>query len=721
MLRSYLIVCFSLCFLLVSAQDTITLEGIWKDGTYAHNRVPGFTFMEDGKHYTKRVDDSVVKYDLTTGEKVETLWDGQSYKGKAGFDGKFATYEFVNNEQYILITDNIKSIYRHSFKADYFIYDRTLDKLARVYKDPVQYATISPSGEHMAFVYENDLYVKTMASGGVVRITTDGKKNLIINGAADWVYEEEFAFEKAFFWNTDGSSLAYMRFDESAVKEFTMTMHYDQMYPQYETFKYPKVGETNATVTTHIYNLASEKTVQVDLAADPEMYTPRLKWTQDPSELCVFYMNRHQNRLNLFIANRKNGKVKKLMEETNQYYIDITDNLTFLEDGKHFIWTSEQSGFNHIYLYDMKGKLVKPLTSGDYDVLSFLGMDKVNGDIYYQAADISPQQKHVYRLNIDSGKKTPMTDFKGTNYTQFSSTYDYYVNTNSTFESAPTYKVYDRDRNVVRIIEDNASVASIQQAHNTVSAEFFDFTTDYGVTLNGYMIKPQNFDPNQEYPVFMYLYGGPGSQQVVDSWKGSYYWWFQMLAAQGYVVACVDNRGTGSRGEEFKKMTYQQLGKYETEDQIAAAKYLGELPFTDGSRIGIFGWSYGGYMSSLCLLKGNDVFKSAIAVAPVTNWKWYDTIYTERYMRTYVENKEGYDENSPIHFADRLKGNYLLVHGMADDNVHFQHTAEMAAALIKANKQFDTYFYPNRNHGIYGDNARLHLWTKMTNFILEKI
>ncbi|MEL6989683.1 MAG: alpha/beta fold hydrolase, partial [Bacteroidota bacterium] len=341
--------------------------------------------------------------------------------------------------------------------------------------------------------------------------------------------------------------------------------------------------------------------------------------------------------------------------------------------------------------------------------------------VYYQAAEKGPLNKYVLSVDFKGKKKKMLTSEDGTNSAAFNSTFDYFINTHSTANSAATYKVYDSNGKLIKTLEENKQNQVLMDTYGVAPVEFFEFTTSEDVQLNGWMIKPADFDASKKYPVFMYLYGGPNSQQVTNSWKGFNYWWFQMLAQKGYIVACVDNRGTGARGEEFRKMTYMQLGHYETIDQIEAAKYLGGLDYTDAERIGIFGWSYGGYMSSLCLLKGNDVFKAAIAVAPVTNWKWYDTIYTERYMRTLKENEDGYKNNSPVYFADRLKGNYLLVHGNADDNVHFQNSVEMANALIKANKQFDTYFYPNRNHGIYGGNTRLHLYTKMTNFLLEKL
>ena len=410
-----------------------------------------------------------------------------------------------------------------------------------------------------------------------------------------------------------------------------------------------------------------------------------------------------------------------LMEEKNKYYVDLHDNLTFLENGKEFLWTSENSGYNHVYLYGMDGKIIKQLTRGDYEITNLYGLDQKSNTLYYQAAEISPMQREIYKIDLNNDAKTRISKSIGENNAQFSSTYKYWVNTSSTINKAASYEVFDNDGNKIRIIEDNEKIAELQRKFGTQTIEFLQFTNRNNDKLNAWMIKPRDFDPQKHYPVFMFLYGGPGSQQVIDNWHGGNYWWFQMLSQNGYIVVCVDNRGTGGRGEYFKKQTYLQLGNLETNDQIDAAKSIAEWDFVDKKRIGIFGWSYGGYMSSLCLFKGNDVFKAAIAVAPVTNWKWYDSIYTERYMKDEKENEAGYRDNSPVYFADKLKGNYLLIHGMADDNVHFQNTAEMALALIKANKQFDTYFYPNKNHGISGGNTRLHLFTKMTSFLKEKL
>ena len=721
MTKYFLLAVSFCCFLSLQAQQTITLEDLWQNYSYTANRVPGFNFQKDGKHYTRLEENVVKQYDLTTGKATKDLFKGNDNKIERSFDGKFDDYAFNADETKMLISTNTESIYRRSSKSDYFVYDKETKSLSPLFEEGQQmYATFNPQSDKVAFVHENNLYYKDLKTNKVTQITNDGKYNHIINGAADWVYEEEFSFAKAFFWAPDGQHIGFYRFDESAVKEFTMTNFTTEDYPEYVTFKYPKVGEENAKISIHMYNLKSKKTTMAQLGSDWE-YIPRIAWTKDPKKLCVTKMNRHQNELELTLVDATNGSATSLLKEKNKYYIDITDHLTFLEDGKRFIWTSEDDGYNHIYLYNLNGKMEKQLTKGNWDVTTFYGVDEKNGQVYYQAAKDHPTQRALYTVGLNGKKAKEISMDQGWNTAQFSSTFDYYVNTYSTANSAATYKVYDKNQQLVRVIEDNAGMAKVQDKNKVQPVEFFDFNTSENVQLNGYMIKPPAFDANKKYPVLMYVYGGPGSQTVKDSWGSQNYWWFQMLAQQGYLVVSVDNRGTGARGQEFKKMTYMQLGKYEVMDQIEAGKYLAKQSYVDADRIGIFGWSYGGYMSSLCLSKGADVFKAAIAVAPVTNWKWYDSIYTERYMRTYAENKEGYEENSPINFADLMEGNYLIAHGMSDDNVHFQNAAEMVASLIRQNKHFDSLYYPNKNHGIYGGLTRLHLYTEMTDFLLEKL
>lgn len=705
------------------AQKSITIEDIYAKFAFRTKSVPGFNFMKDGRHYSAMKDGGIKKFDVTTGSLVETIFDGKEMKDKAGFSGDFQSYTFSDDETKILIEAEGEAIYRHSSKVNCFVYDVKTKTLSRIYKNgKIANPAFSPDAEQVGFVFNNNLYIQNIKSGNVTQVTTDGAKNAIINGMCDWVYEEEFSFTRAFYWSPDSKKLAFIRFDESKVPEFTMQLYRGEMYPIHETFKYPKVGEKNADVTAWVYEMSRGKSVKTDIGDLTEMYIPRMKWAQDANKLCIFKMNRHQNNLKLYIADIKSGKSSVMYEESNKYYIDITDDLTFLKDGKHFVWSSEKEGYNQLYLMDMDGKQKVKLTTGSYDVTNFYGVDEKNKKVFFQAAEKSPLQKHIFSIDLDGKNLTNLTPtLIGSNSAQFSSTFDYFSNNHSSINTAPTFTVYDRAGKKIRTIEDNINYGKIQEEYAVSPVEFFTFTTSENVKLNGYMIKPRDFNSTRKYPVFMTQYSGPGSQQVTDSWKGNGYWWNQMIAQAGYIVVCVDGRGTGARGEEFKKMTYLQLGHYETLDQIEAAKYMGLQPYVDKARIGIYGWSYGGYMSSLCILKGNDVFKAAIAVAPVTNWKWYDSVYTERYMRTTAENNKGYADNAPVYFADRLKGNYLLVHGMADDNVHFQHAVEMSNALIKANKQFDTYYYPNRNHGIYGDNATIHLYTKMTNFIFEKL
>ena len=705
----------------IQSQDSIKLTDIWEDYTFTNKSVRGFNFMNDGRHFTRLKDKAIKKYDITTGNEVDEILSNEGLKKMSGFDAEISSYKFNDDESWIMVESNKKSIFRRSYTSNVHAYNTESKELIEVHEEPIMNASLSPNKDKVAFALNNNLYIKDLAGTKAMAITEDGEKNKIINGITDWVYEEEFALVKAYQWSPDGNYIAYIKFDETEVPEFTMVNFRDELYPEYVTWKYPKVGENNAEVSVHLYNVKTKTTQEVDLGDMNDMYIPRIKWSQDPSKLCVFKMNRHQNHLRLFLSDATNGSSSLMYEEKNKYYIDITDDLTFLKNGKQFIITSEQDGWNHIYLYDLNGKLKKQITQGEYDVTSFYGVDEKREMVYYQAATKSAMQKELFASSYTKKKRETISDLAGTNGAQFSSTFDYYVHSHSTINTPPTYTVFDRNKKELRNLEDNKKLKSIQSKYGTAPIEFINFDTKDGVNLNGWMLKPADFKENREYPVFMYLYGGPGSQQVTDSWKGQNYWWFQMLAQQGYIVACVDNRGTGARGEEFKKMTYLKLGHYETIDQIEAAKYLGNLAYTDKNRIGIFGWSYGGYMSSLCLLKGNDVFKAAIAVAPVTSWKWYDTIYTERYMRTLEENEDGYKDNSPIYFADQLKGNYLLVHGMGDDNVHWQNSVEMANALIKANKQFDTYYYPNRNHGIYGGVTRLHLYQKMTDFLLEKL
>ncbi len=725
MLRLFVYCSMALLLPIVAfAQQPITLEDIWQRGTFSARGLPGFQFLKDGRHYARLEQGKVNRYDLTTGHLVETIFDAAAMNSVPGFNGRVDGYSFSADEHKILILSEMQSIYRYSSRSKVFVYDRASRQMTPVFGlKAVMYPQFNPQGTAVAFVYGNNLYYQELVKGKTIQATKDGRSNAIINGASDWVYEEEFALTRAYEWSPDGRYLAFLRFDESQVKEFTMTFYTNQAYPEHQTFKYPKVGEANALVQVFIHDVKSRKNKPIVLGVEADSYTPRIQWTATPSQLCITHLNRHQNDLHLFLADARSGKVSTLLREQNPYYIDenLLDDLHFFADGRRFLWSSEKDGWRHLYLYDMSGNELQQITKGEWEVTQLYGVDEANQWVYYQAAKRNPMEREVYATSLEGKAEKRLATQGGTNSAQFSSTFQYFVATHSSINTPPSYAVFDQDGKLVRPVEDNAALRKKQQDYGVSEASFFQFQTSENVILNGWMIKPRQMSEGTRYPVLMYVYGGPGSQQVNDAWKGANYWWFQMLAQQGYIVACVDNRGTGARGQEFKKMTYLQLGKYETMDQIEAARYLASLPYVDPARIGIFGWSYGGYMASLCILKGADVFKAAIAVAPVTNWKWYDTAYTERFMRTDKENPKGYEDNSPVNFADRLRGKYLLVHGMTDDNVHFQNAAEMVRALVDANKPFESVFYPNRDHGIFGGNTRLHLFSKITDFLKQNL
>ena len=710
---------FFLAQCVFAQEKMIQLEDIWASRTFSPEWVWGINSMNDGVHYSSlnygENNVYITQYSYETGDSISTIVDSKDLDGIS-----FSDYSFSEDEKKVLLPTETESIYRYSTRSNYYVYDRETKIAEELSEGKQRLAQFSPDASKVAFVKENNIFIKDIINNTELQVTFDGEINKIINGATDWVYEEEFAFDNGMQWNASGNKIAYYRFDEEKVPEFSMDLFTD-LYPSQSQFKYPKAGETNSTIELFIYDLDSNKTIKANINTEEEFYIPRIKWTLDENVLSVQRMNRHQNQLDFILVDAKDGSSQTIFTENDAAYIDVTDNLTFLNDGKYFIWTSEKSGYNHIYLYNLKGKQVRQITKGNYDVTDFYGIDESNNTVYFASSERSPMHRDVYAIQLNGKNKKTLTNKIGTNSATFSTNYKYFINQYSNANTPYYFSLYDAKGNEVRILKDNSNLKNSLAEYALSQKEFFNFKTTEGIDLNGWMMKPHNFDETKQYPVFMYLYGGPGSQQVTDSWGGSNFLWYQMLTQQGYIVACVDNRGTGARGSEFKKCTYQQLGKLETEDQIEANRYLANLPYVDGSRIGIFGWSYGGYMSSLCLLKGADEFKMAIAVAPVTNWRYYDSIYTERYMRTPQENASGYDDNSPINHVEKLKGKYLLVHGSADDNVHYQNTMEMTNALVNANKQFDLFIYPNKNHGIYGGYTRLHLFTKMTNFIKENL
>ena len=701
----------------------IDLKDIWKDYTFSSETVRGVRSMNDGKNYTVlergKSGINLVQYNYKTGKKVATIIEAKDLT----FDGKelrMQSYEFSSDEKKVLIGTEVEAIYRRSSKANFFVYDLKSKKIEQLAKEDKQmYADFSPSGNKVAYVMNNNLFFKDFTTNKVVQITEDGEFNKIINGASDWVYEEELELSKAFQWSVDGQKLAFYRFDEAAVKQWNMKM-YDDLYPSDYKFKYPKAGEENAKVQIKIFDLTSTKTTNVDLGTDYQ-YIPSIEWTKDANTLAVISSNRHQSEVKINLVNASTGKANTVHTEKSDTYIEMPFDVHFMADQKHFILLSEKSGYRHLYLHNIDGSLKNQITNGDWPVTDYYGINEAKGIVYYQSAETSPLDRNVYSIKLDGTGKNRLTKKDGTNSADFSNSFSYFINYHTTANTPNYVSLNNSTGNVIRVLEDNQKLTQQLGEYEIGEKTFFSFKTSQDVELNAWMIKPPNFDKNKKYPVFLTIYGGPGSQTVTNSWGGSNFFWHQLLAQKGYIVVSVDNRGTGARGVDFKKVTYKQLGKYETEDQIEAAKYFATLPYVDGSRIGVQGWSYGGYMSSLCLLKGADYFKAAIAVAPVTNWRFYDSIYTERYMQTPQENEDGYDDNSPINHVEKLKGKYLLVHGMADDNVHLQNTTEMISALVDADKQFDLFVYPNKNHGIYGGNTRYHLYSKMTNFVLENL
>ncbi len=722
--KSFLsIVFFITISFLVSAQPNITLEDIWASGKFSPEYVYGLRSMNDGEHYTTLESDRggqvINKYSYKTGELVAPILqsivllpEGEEKPLRIG------NYNFSKDEKQVLIGTDLESVYRHSTKGQYYLYNLETKKLEKLTEGEKQrLAVFSPDGKRVAYVQENNLFVKSLETGETVQITNDGELNKIINGGTDWVYEEEFGFDQAFFWSPDGLKIAFYKFDESAVKQFTMAM-YGNLYPNQYEFKYPKAGEANAKVEIKIFDLKTQKVIDAQL---PEAeYIPRIKWA-NANNLAVLTMNRHQNDLKLNLIDAATGSGKVILNENSNTYIDVDDDWHFFKDGSGFIWTSDESGYKHIYKYDMQGKSKTQITSGNWQVDEFFGVDEKTGLLYFSATKESSVERNVYSINLKGKGLTSLTPQKGWNTANFSNGFKYFINYYSTANKPYVITLNDGKGKVIRTLKTNENLNETLKAFNLSPVEFSKVDISKDVSLNAWMIKPSDFDPNKKYPLLMYVYGGPGSQTVKNSWGGKNFFWFQMLAQQGYIVVSVDNRGTGAKGRDFQKVTYKQLGKYETEDQIAASKFFSKFPYIDASRIGIWGWSYGGYMSSLCLFKGADIFKSAIAVAPVTNWRYYDSIYTERYMQTPQENADGYDDNSPINHVDSLKGNYLLVHGSADDNVHYQNSMEMITALVNANKQFDFMVYPNKNHGIYGGNTRYHLYKKMTDFLINNL
>ena len=700
----------------LSSTKEIKLSEIWGD-TFSPKTMNALDSMNGDYYSVLNTDDNgnttVDKYSYATLEKVETIVNSAELNGL----DSFSSYSFNTDETKLILGTDFEKIYRHSFKGTFYAYDIASKKLSLIGYG-IQEPIFSPDNQKIAYAKDNNLFIKDVSKNKVTQVTKDGETNNIINGISDWVYEEEFAFVRAFEWSNNSKFLAYLRFDEGKVPTFSMDIVGKDLYPNQQVFKYPKAGEKNADVTLHMYTVSSKNSKKIALG-DYE-YIPRIKWTNDANYLVATTLNRHQNNLKLHKVNALRSSSIEILNETDKAYIDITNNLTFLVDNS-FIWTSEKDGFNHIYHYGFNGKLINQITKGDWEVTRYYGYNEEKKTIYYQSVENGSINRGVYSIALNGSNKKLLSNKDGQNIAAFSTNLNYFINTFSSTEIPPIYSLYTAEGEMLKVIKDNAKLKE-DLAEYKMSPKEFSTISINGNDLNMWMIKPADFDENKVYPMLMFQYSGPGSQQVGNKWNIDKDYWHNILAQKGMIVVCVDGRGTGFKGADFKKSTYLNLVKYETEDQIAAAKKLAERSYIDEDNIGIWGWSFGGHMSTNSLLKGSDIFTTAIAVAPVTSWRFYDTIYTERFLRTPLENQGGYDDNSPVNYADKLKGNYLLVHGTGDDNVHVQNSYRMINALIEADKQFDMHIVPDRAHAIRkGKNVRVNLFTKMTNFVEEHL
>lgn len=726
-MKKHLLLLLMLVATLVTFGQTkkITIEDIWNDFKFYPRGVAGYTAMPKSDYYTVIKRAGIERYSFATGERVDMLLsnaDLERLSNGAVNISKVSGYEFSSDEKRMVIAVEEESIWRRSSLAFYYVYDlvnKTLTMVADT-NTKLHFAFLSEDGSKVLFARDCDLFYQDMATGKITRITNDGKENAILNGYADWVYEEELDMSSAASWSPDGTKIAFLRFDESRVKEYNFAL-YDNLYPTDFKYKYPKAGEDNSLVDVYIYDVAAAQLTKIDLGDNSNCYFPRVYWLPNSTDAVVLKLNRHQNQLDFIRYNTVTKAQDIIYTDKNDKWLDVTDDYYFLKDGKTMIVTSERDGFNHIYKVTLGGE-VKQLTSGKWEVNKIQYVNEAKKQIYYLSNESGVLNRDLYVMNFDGKKKALISSGDGWNQTVFSPNGNFYRNQYSNLNTLPIYTIRDAKGKELRVLNDNQNVQNTMNEYGFVKREIISFTTADGTQLNGWMMKPANFDPNKKYPVMMNCYGGPGSQQVENAYQSAQdYAFYQMLAQHGYISVCVDGRGTATRGDEFKKIIYQQMGKYEAIDQIATANWLKSLPYVDGNRIGIWGWSFGGYLSALSMFRGEGAFKMAISVAPVTNWRYYDNVYTERFMRTPQENPDGYDMNSPTTYANQLNGKYLLIHGTADDNVHFQNAMELVKGLNEAGVEYDQFFFPNKNHFILGGNTRTYLYTKLAKYILENL
>lgn len=698
----------------------LTVERVYGSDEF-RTRSAALDFHEDGENVLvyESQDDIVDVWleGIRTGERERLIEGRRLVPEGATAPIRVESVTFSRDGARALIFANSERVWRMNTRGEYYVLDRASGRLTPVSTAGRQmFAKFSPDGAKVGFVRANDLYVLDLASGTETRLTSDGSEN-VINGTTDWVYEEELGLRDAWRWSPDGTRIAYWRFDQSAVEPFYMIDELGQ-YAKPIPLRYPKAGTANSSVELRVVDLASGATRTLT-QVDGNSYLPRADWA-DADELLVQRLNRQQNQLDVLVAEARTGAVRTLFTERDSAWVDVDDDLIRFDGGRRFLWSSERDGWNHLYVYGRDGRVQRQLTKGEWDVGSVLGIDEKGGWVYFTSSQPTPMERHLFRVRLSGGRIERLTKEPGSHAITMSPAFTFYVDTWSQAGVPPTTRLFSIDGRMTRTLAENSAVAQKLDGMRLQRPEFFQLETSDGVTLNGWMIKPADFDPARRYAALLYVYGGPGSQTVTDAWGGSRYLWHQLLAERGILVVSVDNRGTGARGRDFRKVTYLNLGEHETRDQAEAARWLAAQPYVDGDRIGIWGWSYGGYMTALAMMN-SDRFAAGVAVAPVTDWRLYDTIYTERFMRTPQENPDGYDRSAPVHRAEQLSGELLLVHGTGDDNVHFQNTVQLADALQAANRQFGLMIYPNRTHSISGGKTTVHLFDLVTAWLVEKL
>ncbi len=710
-----------------TSKKTLTLEDIWSSDKFSSRSVRDVEWLKGDSIFSYTEMDpasrtrSIFMYAVRSGSKRLLVSAASLHTADADVPMSFSSYRWSPDGRSILFVaapPQNSYLSRLTPAGNFFLYDTAAHSLKQLtHVDAPQYnQKFSPDGTRLGFVRANNIFSIDLKTGVETQLTHDGS-DVILNGKSDWAYEEELSFSDAWKWSAAGTQIVYWRFDITRIPQYTLT-EWDSLHETLIPMRYPKSGDPIASVKVGVLTLATGKTVWIDTGSNDDQYIARVQWAGDPSVLAIQRLNRQQNTLELLYADAATGHTTPVLTEHSEQWVDLRNDLTFLKNGD-FLWSSDRDGYLHLYLFKKDGTLIRQITHGAWDVDKMYGVDDANGTVFFSSSETAACDRNIFVIGLDGRGKKRLTPEDGTHDAHFALGHRYFIDTYSTADRPAKTLLFDVHGTAMAVLENNPTPAL--ETYALGRTRFFTIRTSDSLELNASLLVPDDFDPAKRYPVLVYTYGGPGSQVVVNKWGGSNDLWHSMLASKGYLIFKLDNRGTAAHGAAFKKYVYQNLGKWEVNDQIEGAKYLASLPYVDKSRIGIWGWSYGGYTSSMTILNGAEYFKAAIAVAPVTSWRYYDAPYTERYMNLPEQNAAGYTNGSPLAIADKLKGKFLLIHGTSDDNVHFQNSVNLVKALQRANKQFSTMFYPDKNHSITGGGTRLHLFTLMTNFLLENL